>query len=157
MMKFAIDTCSLIALQYSGYLSTIVETVDIIIITKKIHSELEDIGIFTDSDAAAAREILRLLHKITIMEVSQRATGEEELIEVALQKKCDFIVSDDIRAMPKLKLTNISTLFSTHLLYYLFRAGIISKEEGLIALEKMRNNRSWKENLIYISGIQLFR
>jgi rRNA-processing protein FCF1 len=155
-MKFAIDTCSLIALQYSGYLSTIVETVDIII-TKKIHSELEDIGIFTDSDAAAAREILRLLHKITIMEVSQRATGEEELIEVALQKKCDFIVSDDIRAMPKLKLTNISTLFSTHLLYYLFRAGIISKEEGLIALEKMRNNRSWKENLIYISGIQLFR
>ncbi|MBT9438664.1 MAG: hypothetical protein GAS50_05685 [Desulfobacterales bacterium] len=156
MMKFAIDTCSLIALQYSGYLSTIVETVDIII-TKKIHSELEDIGIFTDSDAAAAREILRLLHKITIMEVSQRATGEEELIEVALQKKCDFIVSDDIRAMPKLKLTNISTLFSTHLLYYLFRAGIISKEEGLIALEKMRNNRSWKENLIYISGIQLFR
>lgn len=156
MMKFAIDTCSLIALQYSGYLSTIVETVDIII-TKKIHSELEDIGIFTDSDAVAAREILRLLHKITIMEVSQRATGEEELIEVALQKKCDFIVSDDIRAMPKLKLTNISTLFSTHLLYYLFRAGIISKEEGLIALEKMRNNRSWKENLIYISGIQLFR
>lgn len=156
MMKFAIDTCSLIALQYSGYLSTIVETVDIII-TIKIHSELEDIGIFTDSDAAAAREILRLLHKITIMEVSQRATGEEELIEVALQKKCDFIVSDDIRAMPKLKLTNISTLFSTHLLYYLFRAGIISKEEGLIALEKMRNNRSWKENLIYISGIQLFR
>jgi len=96
MMKFAIDTCSLIALQYSGYLSTIVETVDIII-TKKIHSELEDIGIFTDSDAAAAREILRLLHKITIMEVSQRATGEEELIEVVLQKKCDFIVSDDIR------------------------------------------------------------
>lgn len=156
MMKFAIDTCSLIALQYSGYLSTIVETIDIII-TKKIHSELKDIGIFTDSDAAAAREILRLLHKITIMEVSQRATGEEELIEVALQKKCDFIVSDDIRAMPKLKLTNISTLFSTHLLYYLFRAGIISKEEGLIALEKMRNNRSWKENLIYISGIQLFR
>jgi len=156
MMKFAIDTCSLIALQYSGYLSTIVETVDIII-TKKIHSELEDIGIFTDSDAAAAREILRLLHRITIMEVSQRATGEEELIEVALQKKCDFIVSDDIRAIPKLKLTNISTLFSTHLLYYLFRAGIISKEEGLIALEKMRNNRSWKENLIYISGIQLFR
>jgi len=155
-MKFAIDTCSLIALQYSGYLSTIVETVDIII-TKKIHSELEDIGIFTDSDAAAAREILRLLHRITIMEVSQRATGEEELIEVALQKKCDFIVSDDIRAIPKLKLTNISTLFSTHLLYYLFRAGIISKEEGLIALEKMRNNRSWKENLIYISGIQLFR
>ena len=156
MMKFAIDTCSLIALQYSGYLSTIVETVDIII-TIKIHSELEDIGIFTDSDAVAAREILRLLHKITIMEVSQRATGEEELIEVALQKKCDFIVSDDIRAMPKLKLTNISTLFSTHLLYYLFRAGIISKEEGLIALEKMRSNRSWKENLIYISGIQLFR
>ena len=156
MMIFAIDTCSFIALQYSGYLSTIAETVDIVI-TKRIHSELEEIGIFTDNDAAAAREILKLLHTITIMEVSQRLTGEEELIEVALQKKCDFIVSDDIRAMPKFKMINTSTLFSTHLLYYLFRAGMISKEEGLIALEKMRNNRSWKENLIYITGIQLFR
>ncbi len=124
-MIFAIDTRSLIALQYSGYLSTIAETVDIVI-TKKIHSELEEIGKFTDNDAAAAREILKLLHTITIMEVSQRLTGEEELIEVALQKKCNFIVSDDIHAMPELKLTNTSTLFSTHLLYYLFRAGMIS-------------------------------
>ncbi len=124
-MIFAIDTRSLIALQYSGYLSTIDETVDIVI-TKKIHSELEEIGKFTDNDAAAAREILKLLHTITIMEVSQRLTGEEELIEVALQKKCNFIVSDDIHAMPELKLTNTSTLFSTHLLYYLFRAGMIS-------------------------------
>ena len=125
MMIFAIDTRSLIALQYSGYLSTIDETVDIVI-TKKIHSELEEIGKFTDNDAAATREILKLLHTITIMEVSQRLTGEEELIEVALQKKCNFIVSDDIHAMPELKLTNTSTLFSTHLLYYLFRAGMIS-------------------------------
>jgi rRNA-processing protein FCF1 len=155
-MIFAIDTCSLIALQYSGYLSTIAETVDIVI-TKRIHSELEEIGIFTDNDAAAAREILKLLHILTIVKVPPRSTREEELVEVALQKKCDFIVSDDIRAMPKLKMTNTPTLFSTHLLYYLFRSGMISKEVGLIALEKMRNNRSWKENLIYITGIQLFR
>ena len=153
-MIFAIDTCSLIALQYSGYLSTIAETVDIVI-TKRIHSELEEIGIFTDNDAAAAREILKLLHILTIVKVPQRSTGEEELVEVALQKKCDFIVSDDIRAMPKLKMTNTPTLFSTHLLYYLFRAGMISKEVGLIALEKMRNNRSLKENLIYITGIPM--
>jgi rRNA-processing protein FCF1 len=155
-MIFAIDTCSLIALQYSGYLSTIAETVDIVI-TKRIHSELEEIGIFTDNDAAAAREILKLLHILLIVKVPPRSTEEEELVEVALQKKCDFIVSDDIRAMPKLKMTNTPTLFSTHLLYYLFRSGMISKEVGLIALEKMRNNRSWKENLIYITGIQLFR
>ncbi|KAF5424563.1 MAG: rRNA-processing protein FCF1 [Candidatus Methanomarinus sp.] len=153
-MIFPIDTCSLIALQYSGYLSTIAETVDIVI-TKRIHSELEEIGIFTDNDAAAAREILKLLHILTIVKVPQRSTGEEELVEVALQKKCDFIVSDDIRAMPKLKMTNTPTLFSTHLLYYLFRAGMISKEVGLIALEKMRNNRSLKENLIYITGIPM--
>jgi len=89
------------------------------------------------------------------VKVPQRSTGEEELVEVALQKKCDFIVSDDIRAMPKLKMTNTPTLFSTHLLYYLFRAGMISKEVGLIALEKMRNNRSLKENLIYITGIPM--
>jgi len=154
-MIFAIDTCSLIALQYSGHLSTIFETTDIVI-TKKIQSELKEIGTFRDNDAATSREILEILHDITIIKVPNRPTGEEELIEVALQGKCDFIVSDDIRAMQKLKQTNTPTLFSTHLLYYLFRAKMISKEEGLIALEKMRNNRSWKENLIYLTGIQLF-
>ncbi len=155
-MIFAIDTCALIALQYSGFLSTITATTDIVI-TKRIRSELEEIGTFSDNDAATSREILKMLHNITIIEVPNRPTGEEELIEVALQDKCDFIVSDDIRAMPKLKQTNTPTLFSTHLLYYLFREKMISKEAGLIALEKMRNNRLWKENLIYITGIQLFR
>lgn len=155
-MIFAIDTCALIALQYSGFLSTITATTNLVI-TKRIRSELEEIGTFSDNDAATSREILKMLHNITIIEVPNRPTGEEELIKVALQDKCDFNVSDDIRAMPKLKQTNTPTLFSTHLLYYLFRAKMISKEEGLIALEKMRNNRSWKENLIYLTGIQLFR
>ena len=154
-MIFAIDTCSLIALQYSDHLSTIIDTTDIVI-TKKIQSELKEIGTFSDNDAATSREILKLLNNIKIIEVPNRPTGEEELIEVALQKKCDFIVSDDIRATPKLKLANTPTLFSTHLLYYLFRAKVISKEEGLIALEKMRNNRSWKDNLIYLTGMKLF-
>jgi len=155
-MIFAIDTCALITLQYSGFLSTITATTDIVI-TKRIRSELEEIGTFSDNDAATSREILKMLHNITIIEVPNRPTGEEELIEVALQDKCDFIVSDDIRAMPKLKQTNTPTLFSTHLLYYMFREKMISKEAGLVALEKMRNNRSWKENLIYLTGIQLFR
>lgn len=48
-------------------------------------------------------------------------------------------------------------IFSTHLLYYLHKKGKVSKEEGLIALEKMRNWRTWKNNLIYTAGVQLFK
>lgn len=156
MMKFAIDTCSLIALHYSGYLEITIENLNLII-TKKIYSELEEVGTFSDDDGSAAREVLKLISKTSILEIQPKSTGEEELIEVALQNKCDFIVSDDIRAIPKLKKANFPIIFSTHLLYYLYRAGIISKDEGLIALEKMRNKRSWKENLIYIAGVQLFK
>lgn len=155
-MKFAIDTCSLIALHYSGYLEITINNLNLII-TKKIYSELEEMGTFSDDDGSAAHEVLKLISRIPVLEIQPKPTGEEELIEVALQNKCDFIVSDDIRAIPKLKIANFPIIFSTHLLYYLYRAGIISKDEGLIALERMRNKRSWKENLIYIAGVQLFK
>ncbi|MCX9014704.1 MAG: hypothetical protein OIN89_07915 [Candidatus Methanoperedens sp.] len=156
MTIFAIDTCSLIALYYSGYLGIINKNADIVI-TKKIISELEDISAFTDDDGRAAEDVLRLLSGITIIETMPQSSGEEELIEVARQNKCDFIVSDDIRAIPKFKTVNSAIIFSSHLLYYMYRTGIISKEEGLVALEKMRIKRSWKENVIYIAGIQLFK
>ena len=156
MTTFAIDTCSLIALQYSGYLEIIIKNVNLLI-TKKIVSELEEISAINDNDGGAAGHVLRSLSGLSILETTPKSSGEEELIEVALQERCDFIVSDDIRAIPKFKRANLSIIFSSHLLYYIYREGIISKVEGLVALEKMRTKRSWKENVIYIAGIQLFK
>ncbi len=156
MIRFAIDTCSLIALHYSGYLEAAVKNIDIVI-TKKIYSELEEMEKFSDDDGSAAHEVLKFMQKVTVLETQSKPTGEEELFEAALKHKCDFIVSDDIRAISKLKKADVPVIFSTHLLYYLHRAGMLSKMDGLIALEKMRSKRTWKENLIYIAGIQLFR
>lgn len=156
MTIFAIDTCSLIALHYSGYLEAAVRTVNLVI-TKKVYSELEEMGDFSDDDSSAALEVLKFMPKVTILETQPKPTGEEELLDVALEHKCDYIVSDDIRAISKLKKADVPVIFSTHLLYYLHRAGMLSKMDGLIALEKMRSKRTWKENLIYIAGIQLFR
>ena len=153
MTIFAVDTCSLIALHYSGHLEAIYKNMNLII-TRKIYSELEEMRKFSDDDGAAAEGILGSVPGITVVET--RPTGEEELIEPALHKKCDFIVSDDLRALSKLTKAGIPVIFSTHLLYYLYRKGIISKDDSMIALEKMRNRRSWKENLIYITGKTLF-
>ncbi len=156
MTIFAIDTCSLIALQYSGYLEIIIKNVNLLI-TKKIVSELKEISAIHDDDGRAAGDVLRSLSGLSIIETTPKYSGEEELIEVALQDRCDFIVSDDIRAIPKFKTVNLPIIFSSHLLYYIYREGIISKVEGLVALEKMRTKRSWKENVIYIAGIQLLK
>lgn len=156
MTIFTIDTCSLIALHYSGYLEVAVKTVNLVI-TKKVYSELEEMGKFSDEDGSAAIEVLKFIPRIQVLETQPKPTGEEELVEVALQHKCDFVVSDDIRAISKLKKADVPLIFSTHLLYHLYRAGIISKMDGLIALEKMRDKRTWKENIIYIAGVQLFR
>ncbi len=156
MTRFAIDTCSLIALYYSGYLGDTIKTLNLVI-TNKIHSELEEMGKYSDDDGSAALEVLTFLTKIEILETQPKSTGEEELIEVAIKHECDFIVSDDIRAISMFKRAGIPLIFSTHLLYHLHRQGKVSKEEGLIALEKMRNRRTWKENLIYIAGVQLFK
>ncbi|MDO8727671.1 MAG: hypothetical protein Q7J35_16525 [Candidatus Methanoperedens sp.] len=155
MTIFAVDTCSLIALQYSGHLEAIFKNMDIII-TKKIHCELEEMKKFSDDDGVAAERILGSIPRMKVVETRSKPTGEEELIELALHKKCDFIVSDDLRALSKLNKTGTPVIFSTHILYYLYRKGIISKDDSMIALEMMRNRRSWKENFIYITGKQLF-
>ncbi len=110
MTRFAIDTCSLIALQYSGYLEASIKTVTLVI-TKKIYSELEEMGKFSDDDSSAAQEVLKLVKEITLLETKPKPTGEEELIDIALQKKCDFIVSDDLRAISKLKKADIPVIF----------------------------------------------
>ncbi|MFH0903839.1 MAG: hypothetical protein V1854_01450 [Methanobacteriota archaeon] len=41
MTRFAIDTCSLIALYYSGYLGDTIKALNLVI-TNKIHYELEE-------------------------------------------------------------------------------------------------------------------
>jgi len=144
MTIFAVDTCSLIALQYSGHLEAIFKNMDLII-TRKIHSELEEMKKFSDDDGAAAEGILGSVRGLTVVETRSKPTGEEELIELAFHKKCDFIVSDDLRALSKLTKVGIPVIFSTHILYYLYRKGIISKDDCMIALEKMWNRRSWKD------------
>jgi rRNA-processing protein FCF1 len=128
-----------------------------LVITRKVYSELEEMGKISDDDGSAAIEVLKFIPEIQVLETQPKPTGEEELVEVAFKHKCDFIVSDDIRAISKLRKADVPLIFSTHLLYHLYRAGIISKMDGLIALEKMRSKRTWKENLIYIAGVQLFR
>jgi len=67
MTRFAIDTCSFIALHYSSYLEAAKKNMNLLI-TKKIFSELEEMSTFPDDDGRAARGILSLLPWMEIME-----------------------------------------------------------------------------------------
>ncbi len=58
MKIFAVDTCSLIALQYSGYLEAAVKTLNFVI-TKKVYSELEEMGKFSEDDGFAALDVFK--------------------------------------------------------------------------------------------------
>lgn len=44
----------------------------------------------------------------------------------------------------------ISVYFSTFFLVAFVTAGVLSKEEGLEKLERLRERRSWKNNIIYL-------
>jgi len=136
MTIFAIDTCSLIALDYSGYLEIIIKNVELVI-TNKIVSELEDISRFTDDDGRAAEDVLRLLSGITIIETMPKSSGEEELIEVVRQNKCDLTVSDDLRAIPKFNTVNSSITKTTLSPLLANTKGIWAKT---ISNTKTRNN-----------------
>ncbi len=76
MKRFVIDTCSLIALHYSGYLEAAVKTVNLVT-TKKIYSELEEMGKFSDDDSSAAREVLKFMPGITVLMRNQNPPAKK--------------------------------------------------------------------------------
>ena len=66
------------------------------------------------------------------------------------------MVTDDIKATKKFK-NKIEWIYSTHVVFLLYYKNIISKERALFSIEKMRTERSWKDNIISVTGRILFQ
>jgi rRNA-processing protein FCF1 len=150
--KFFIDTCSLVAIHYSGFYNEINEFLDLFV-TDTVISELKKMAKYDDEDGLCATKILEKKHMLNIIPSELCGDAEEELMILSKEHSSIFI-TDDIKAMKKAP-KNLRVLNSVHLIYILFRKNIIDKNSAIEAFNKMRNNRDWKKNSLVSIGKKL--
>ncbi len=153
MKTLAVDTAALVSLGHTGLVDTIIENYDILI-SKSVLEELEEIGARDDLDAEAARVWLDRSSDLNMMNLDKKDSAEDELFEVCREKDLELF-TDDIKAVKTFK-DDIDCLFSVHIVYLLYKKDLISKEKALFALDKMKTNRNWKQNIIAVTGKTLF-
>ena len=143
--SFGFDTSALISLGHSGLTNEIVNGCSIVI-TSSVHDELIDIGRFDDSDGMAARTWVELFQGKTIVQIEEsapRGPAEDDLAVLCHSRNIPM-VTDDLGAMKRHGAT-VKCLFSVHIVYLLFRKGMISREKAVQSIKRMRNERDWIE------------
>ena len=149
--KFIIDTSALISLESIKLLDRVIEHFDLIT-TASVIRELNDFAKHGDEKGEFAKSILKknLISKKAYLKenVDFIEQTDTELYNLAKQENLPLI-TDDHRFVHHTR-RRIQVYFSTFFLSVFVSAELIKKEEALMLLEKMRNIRNWKDNIIYL-------
>jgi len=154
-MKIVIDTSALLSLEAGNILEVAIENFNFVI-PLRIKEELVGLSKENNFEGNLAKKVLNYVEKeINVVEISKRFDdGELEAAYLAKETMdTEFIISDDIKAIEKIK--NISKKeirFSTMIVYALCLKGLITFDQGWKIIEKMAVKRVWKDNLIFESA-----
>ncbi len=89
-----------------------------------------------------------------IQDVKRKHPVEDELFDICIENDL-VLFTDDIKAIKEFE-DKIDCYFSVHMVYLLFKKGIISEYKALLAIETMKNERDWKRNVIVAAAKALF-
>lgn len=143
----------LVSLGHTDYVHQIIKNITVII-TDEIKLELETIAKREDEDASSAQQWLNLISELSIKNMGKRPAAEDELFDICKKYRL-LLVTDDVKAIKRFD-DSVEMLFSVHIIYLLYKKDLISKENALLSIEKMRSKRDWKKNIIAITSQQLF-
>ena len=83
--------------------------------------------------------------------------GEGSCAVLARNIDAEFLITDDIRALPLLKnIASTKVVISPIVLKVMGKKGLPSNDEGKEKLEKLIGKRDWFETLIYERSLELF-
>ena len=152
--SMAFDTSALISLGHTELLDLIIDNYNIVI-SDRILIELKGIAKRNDEDGVSAKKWLNFTKKMEMKEAKSCKSGEKELFEIC-QRENIPMVTDDIKGTKKFGV-KIDWIFSVHVVFLLWYKKIITRQRALFSIEKMRTGRSWKENIISVTGRMLFQ
>lgn len=158
------DSSAFISLVSAEALGLILEEFEIHT-TEIVIRELEETSEYDDVHGEAAEEVLKNLGQIEVHETrdqkfqsSRIDEGEGSCVILSQQKNADFLITDDIKALPELQtLSNTKVAISPVILKALVKREIINNLEAQEKLEKAAENREWLESPIYRKAKNLFK
>jgi len=138
------DTSALITLASTDVLKLVLEEFDVHT-SKLVIEELEDTAEYNDSHGKAANRVLKHRDRFTLHEASQTEfqssrvdQGEGSCADLARKHEADFLITDDLRALPELQtLSNTQVAISPIVLKALVTGDVLDKEKALEKLDQL--------------------
>lgn len=157
------DTSALISLTIAECLDEFITEFDVLT-TATVIGELEDVASYDDADGAAATSVLDQQHRLIVHTVTEEVPetsrideGEGTCVVIASQQSADFLVTDDLRALPELQqLTDADVAISPIVLRALVQRDVLEREDAIRRLEGLARTRGWLGAPIYRRAKQLF-
>jgi predicted nucleic acid-binding protein len=158
------DTSSLISL-------TTADSLDFFVLEFTVHTtetvleELEDTSQYQDPHGEAAQTVLQHRENLNIHEVEDQEfqssridTGEASCILLTRELNADFLITDDLRALPELQtIVNTRVAISPIVLKALVQRDVLEWKEALARLDELAESRDWLGAPIYRRAKQLFQ
>ena len=152
--EYVFDTSALISIGAIKAMDEILKLAEIVI-TLSVINELEEFAKHDDEYGRASKEVLKYQEKFIVKKADIKESigyiqaTDNELYN--LSKKLSFsLITDDIKFSRHVD-GKIGTQFSTFFLTLLVSSKRLSKQKALELLEKLRNIRNWRDNIIYLA------
>ncbi|WP_135829449.1 hypothetical protein [Halorussus halobius] len=157
------DTAALISLATADALGLVLDEFDVHT-TETVLEELEATAEYDDSHGRAARNVLDSRTALTVhatghlqVESARVDDGEASCTALARKTDADFLVTDDLRALPELQaLTDARVAISPVVLKALVKRGVLDRHEATERVESMAETRDWLGSPIYRRATDLF-
>lgn len=126
-----------------------------IVVTSSVINELEEFAKYDDEYGNTSKEVLKYKEKFVVKKVEIKESikyihkTDNELYNLA-KKLSSTLITNDIKFLRHIG-GKIDAQFSTFFLTSLVSSKHLSKEEALELLEKLREARNWKGNIIYLN------
>lgn len=159
-----VDTSALITIASINLLDHLLSEYDVHT-TETVIEELEKTAEYDDVHGQAAQDVLDQVERIEVHNIDESSfqssridKGEGTTASLANETQADFLITDDLRALPELQtVTHSNVVISPILLKALVKRDIFGQEEALEKLEEAAENRDWLESPIYRKAKNFFQ
>lgn len=158
-----VDTSAFISITIADVLDLVLAEYDVHT-TQQVIDELEATAEYDDVHGTSAETVLTQTSALTIHEIgesdfqtSRIDDGEASCIQLARRGAADFLITDDLRALPELQqLTDAQVAISPILLRALVKRDRLTNSEAEDKLDVVATSRDWLGAPIYRRARGLF-
>ncbi|WP_256301770.1 hypothetical protein [Haloarchaeobius salinus] len=158
-----VDTSALISVASVDLLESLLTEYDVHT-TETVHEELEATAQYEDVHGIAAQTVLNKIDQIEIHAVETELTtsridsGEGTTAALTNELEADFLITDDLRALPELQtIVDARVAISPILLKAFVKRGVLNHDIAEKKLEDLVRRRSWLGAPIYRRAKRLFQ